>query len=356
MTATFGKGKFSLKPHIIFWALFASYEILVTYSLTFKFAPLLDYITYYTFNISLFYIHAQWISKNSSGNKFFNTSVVVFTLIELIIYLIVKYLLTLLYIKLGIYLPTQLTGIWIFIRASVWRAVYIIGLSTAYGFAITTLNSRKQVADLQLSELQTQIDQERLEKELLKSEIAFRKAQIDPHFVFNSLSFIHNYISVISESAGELIITLSDVMRYALAEPEKDGKVDLEAEIEHIENYISLNQHRFNQKLYIDFHIDGHTTGIRIIPMVLITIVENIFKYALLNNPEKPAVIHLTVENNELKLSVKNHKTVKKNVHSTGIGMHNIEKRLELEYPGQYYIHINQDQETYYLDFKINLL
>ena len=160
-----------------------------------------------------------------------------------------------------------------------------------------------------------------MESAILTTENDYLKSQINPHFLFNTLSFIHNSVSKFSTTIAESVISLSEIMRYALTATDADGKVELVSEIEHIENFIKLNQARFNQKLSLNFSVFGEISDQRIIPLILITLVENVFKYGNLNDPASPASIILTLNGNELLFITENSKKRQNNMTSYGIGI-----------------------------------
>jgi two-component system LytT family sensor kinase len=142
-------------------------------------------------------------------------------------------------------------------------------------------------------------------------------------------------------------------MRYALTSTDADGKVRLDQEIDNIESFLKLNQARFNQRLCIDYEIDGDTYGLRIIPLVLITFVENVFKYADLLNSSNPAKISIQIVENTLLFSTYNLKRKSVQFDSHGIGIENVKSRLDNYY--QYELIIDDDETEYKLMLKVNL-
>jgi two-component system LytT family sensor kinase len=344
-----------LVPHILFWVLYAGYEVLLNFSISGRTGSLFDYIVYYLLNIFLFYVQGYNVIKNTSSGKSNYILIVVYTVLEILLYLGIKYLLIQILIRTDVYKVANMEHVAIFIRNSVWRAVLFIILGTGYGYGKTTIASAKRINELDKQRFLAQINRQLLEKNLLSSENAFLKAQINQHFLFNMLSFIHSNVLKYSDKIGDLIISLSDLMRYAFTEPDADGKVKLSGEVEHIENYLSLNQHRFNHQLNFDFRVTGDVRNIKIISLLLITIIENVFKYGDLQKSDYPAKIYINVDGNKLHLHVDNYKLTRPHAHSSGIGMGNVQKRLELVYPDNYWLNITQDTATYQLDLNINI-
>lgn len=355
-TIEIGKNEsLKMKSHLFFWVIFIVYETAAIYFMGHGFAPFKDYLIHYILNISLFYSNAFLVLRYAYGKPNFLIKSIFLGLSVLIIYLGVKYLLNLLFLTSGMHTNDEIGDLTSFFGKSIWRALYFIGLSTAYIFSVSSTLHRKQIANLQLQHLQSLLHQQKLEKDLLSSENAFLKAQINPHFVFNSLNFIQNYVANYSEKGSELIIQLAEVMRYAFAEPAADGKVELNAEIEQLHNYQYLNQQRFNQLLYLHMQITGDTENIRIIPLVLISVLENLFKYAELTEANKPAKFYLTANQEGVSLYVHNHKAKRNHISSTGIGISNMQKRLDQYYPGQYALNVKQNEYHYELNLSISI-
>lgn len=346
----------TLKWHLLFWVLFIAYEVFVAYSANGGFSRTIDYITFYIINIGLFYLTAAIIVKNSPGGKPNYVKIVLFIVLAMVVYIAVKYYIPLLYVSMGVYKHnTKGLSFYAALSAALFRGVYFIGFATAYALSRLTLTSLKRIAELDKQSLQNQLEQETLQKDLLVSQYAFLKAQVNPHFLFNMLSFLHSNVYKYSEQLGDQIIHLADLMRYAFTEPEVDGKVELASETAHIENYLSLNKLRFNQQLYLNFSATGDIDSVRIIPLVLITMIENIFKYGDLLDAQHPATIKLDVTGNRLHLQINNRKVRRNHAISSGIGMVNVQKRLDQAYPGQYQLNITQDDINYQLDLLINV-
>jgi len=340
-------------PHLLFWTVFISYETAAVFFTAKGFAPFIDYVTHYLLNISLFYANAYLVLRFAYGTKNFLVKGILLGFFVLIVYLCLKHLLNLVFVNSGIYTNDEVGDITTFFSKGISRIIYFLALSTAYIFSVSAMAHRKQVDSLQLQQLENQLEKQKLEKNLLAAENAYLKAQINPHFVFNSLNFIQNYVAGYSEKGSELIIQLAEVMRYAFAEPTPDGKVNLDDEIENLYSYLYLNQQRFNQQLFIDVQVNGDTENTRIIPLVLISVLENMFKYGELADNTMPARFHLNVDQDGVTLSVQNKKAKRSHVYSSGIGMSNMQKRLDQFYPGKYQLDVVQNVNHYKLNLKI---
>ncbi|HTG55422.1 MAG TPA: histidine kinase [Niabella sp.] len=183
------------------------------------------------------------------------------------------------------------------------------------------------------------------------AETAFLRAQINPHFLLNTLNFF--YASAALGKSRELaagILKLSDIMRFALTES-SDKLVLLRDEIRFIQAYIELNQMRFENKLSIEYiaPADDKVGTIKVVPLVLITLVENAFKHGELHEPEHPVKIALELNRAEqcLKFYVKNKKTSGPKERGHGIGLENTISRLQNEYGNNYRLSFNDAGNHY---------
>jgi two-component system, LytTR family, sensor kinase len=229
---------------------------------------------------------------------------------------------------------------------------FIFVTAFAYALAYITYlrDSRKREKILEEQKLQLEIEKS-------QANFNFLKAQINPHFLHNTLNFLYAKSLPYSEELSEGILTLSDIMRYALSEGNaKDGKAPLKDEIEHVRNVIKINQLRFSNNLRVDFQVEGVVNGAQIIPFVLITLVENAFKHGDLKSMEDPISIRLTVSANSLHFTSRNKKKSGPKELSTGIGLDNIRKRLDLAYGKNYSFRVIEDADFYTTDLTINTL
>lgn len=196
-----------------------------------------------------------------------------------------------------------------------------------------------------------------LEKEKSEANLNFLKAQINPHFLHNTLNFLYAKSLPYSPELSEGILTLSDIMRYALSEGNaREGKAPLKDEVEHVRNVIKINQLRFDNKLNVNFEVTGVVDGVMIISFVLITIVENAFKHGDLKKQEHPIDIKLNVDGDKIFFYCLNKKKTGPKELSTGVGLENIKTRLDLAYGENYSLVIKDETEFYTVELTIEQL
>ena len=195
------------------------------------------------------------------------------------------------------------------------------------------------------------------EKEKVNAELSYLKAQINPHFLFNTLNSI--YSSAIEENAdntASAVVKLSGMMRYVISEAYHDY-VSLEKEINYITDYIELQKIRLGNTIKLVYHVTGNTTGKKIAPLVLISFIENAFKHGV--NPEEKSDISIDIatNNNQLEMLVTNAKvkTVNGNLSKNNIGLENTKNRLQLLYPSKHELAIKEDEKEFIVLLKINL-
>ncbi|HTM92609.1 MAG TPA: histidine kinase [Flavisolibacter sp.] len=229
-------------------------------------------------------------------------------------------------------------------------SVFFIGMALLIAYLTHLRDERKQRKILEEQKMQ-------LEVEKSQANFNFLKAQINPHFLHNTLNFLYAKSLPYSPELSEGILTLSDIMRYALSEGNaKDGKAPLKDEIEHVRNVIKINQLRFSNKLNVKFNVEGVVNGATIIPFVLITLVENAFKHGDLKSTEYPIDIILKINDSQLYFYCRNKKKIGPKELSTGIGLDNIKKRLDLAYGNNYCLKVKDESDFYTTELTISKL
>tara|TARA_R110002051_G_scaffold1246_2_gene6880 strand:- start:17292 stop:18326 length:1035 start_codon:yes stop_codon:yes gene_type:complete len=186
-----------------------------------------------------------------------------------------------------------------------------------------------------------------VEKESIKSELQFLKAQLNPHFLFNSLNTIYALSVKKSPDTSEAIVDLSELMRYMIYEADKD-LVPLNKELDYIKSYIQLQRLRLSDSENVSLKITGEDRGKAVPPLLFISFIENAFKYGTDYKGKTYVKINLTITDDSIFLNVKNKIGVfKEPTKNSGIGLENIRNQLELIYPSLHHLQVNNDGENY---------
>lgn len=194
------------------------------------------------------------------------------------------------------------------------------------------------------------------EKEKLDAELSYLKAQINPHFLFNTLNSIYSLAIIKSDNVASSIVKLSNMMRYVLGESSSQF-VSLEKEIEYIQNFIELQQIRFGSFIKFECIITGDHKNKSIAPLILIAFIENAYKHGV--NAEDNSIIKIKIETteNQLHLFVRNNKVFvqRSEEAESGVGVENTKNRLQMIYPGKHKLIIENSEKEYTVSLTLDL-
>ena len=202
-----------------------------------------------------------------------------------------------------------------------------------------------------------QKETEQLAREKARAELQLLKAQIHPHFLFNTLNNIYFFTLSASKQAPEMIKKLSDLLRYILNECDR-GTVPLEKEIKMIQDYMALEKIRYGEQIDMTIDIKGNYHNKMVTPLLLIPFVENSFKHGASKMLTHPYVkLSITIEDNSLQFLLTNNKpdTSAPTSRNGAIGLKNVRKRLQLLYPGTHELNIVSEPESFIVFLKIKL-
>lgn len=194
-----------------------------------------------------------------------------------------------------------------------------------------------------------------LENKNKTSELALLRTQLNPHFLFNTLNNIDALITTNQEKASDAVIKLSEIMRFMLYEANSD-RVPLEKEINYLQSYISLQQMRLKSPFFVNFKNDVNCKGLSIAPMLFIPFVENAFKHGLKNIVTPGIDISLNCDNGNINFEVVNRYSELEDQNkdaTSGIGLINTKKRLELLYQNKFKLDISKDDGIFKVSLKI---
>lgn len=195
-----------------------------------------------------------------------------------------------------------------------------------------------------------------LQQEQLQTELKFLKSQINPHFLFNSLNNLYALTLSKSDSAPEVVLRLSNILRYILYES-NEGYVSVRKEMEHVKDYVAVEKLRLGMGVTIDIDIDDAIQDDPVEPMLFLTLVENAFKHSEDILPEKRFIrIHAKSLDTGFRFLIENtFSPSKRDSETGGIGLENIKKRLNLIYPNQHDIKSSTADGVYRVDLIIKL-
>ncbi|HKG69356.1 MAG TPA: histidine kinase, partial [Segetibacter sp.] len=195
------------------------------------------------------------------------------------------------------------------------------------------------------------------ETENLKTELAFLRSQVSPHFMFNVLNNMVSLARKKSEQLEPSLIKLSSLLRYMLYETDEE-KVLLEREVEYLQSYIDLQKQRFGSKVKVNLCIDEFDKSYLIEPMLLIPFVENAFKHGTGLLPNAEINIELKAKNNLLQFMISNYydsSTQEIKDKTSGIGLQNVRRRLNLLYGNEHTLLITNKENRFSVSLQLNL-
>jgi sensor histidine kinase YesM len=226
----------------------------------------------------------------------------------------------------------------------IFPLVMISGIGSTYGLLLEFINIESE--------------KEERSNEQLKSELAFLRSQISPHFIFNILnSIVYLIRTKADKQAEDVTIRLSSLMRYMLYDSDQ-SMVALDRELEYLRNYIDLQRMRFEGDVKIDFQVEGTVRGCRIEPMLLIPFVENAVKHGVSFVHDPFIHIYFSINHGHMKFEVKNKKgQLQDDVkdESSGIGLKNVLRRLDLLYPNQHRLDIRDTSDVFEVNLEMTL-
>ncbi|WP_337040883.1 sensor histidine kinase [Emticicia sp. 17c] len=222
-------------------------------------------------------------------------------------------------------------------------SIFFFGLIWALGMA------------LKITERWRETEQRAIQAEADKAnaELSFLKAQINPHFLFNTLNNIYSLAVINSKHTADSIMKLSQIMRYVTDEVSEDF-VPLTSEIECIGNYIDLQKLRLSKKTEVLFTVEGIADFKNIVPLSLMTFVENAFKHGISNHENSQISINIVLNEKYIKFYCKNTLfQASRKVERTGIGLANTQQRLKHLYKNRHILVIKEEDRLYQVELII---
>ncbi|WP_297098361.1 sensor histidine kinase [uncultured Draconibacterium sp.] len=270
---------------------------------------------------------------------------------------------------------TLLAGVWLSLLIVFYALIYILKDKAAIDPSV--LHPELQVISLNfivffaiavkqikraffIQQEKNELERKKLNTELKlkEAELKLLKAQIHPHFLFNTLNNLYGLTMEKSDEAPSLVLRLSDILDYILYRC-NEKKVLLIDEIMNLQNYIEIEKLRYSEKLSITTDFPEETNNLQIAPLLLLPFVENAFKHGVSHNPGRAQITtSLKTRHTTLEFKIENSKNpVKPQIESLskGIGLSNVKKRLELLYPQKYKLEIDDKEATFSVTLSLEL-
>jgi two-component system LytT family sensor kinase len=242
-----------------------------------------------------------------------------------------------------------------YLVSSMFRGTYTLAFSITYCLIQHGFQKKRQLDQVQLERGEEKIRVAELETKLVKSENAWLRSRINPHLLFNTLNFLYSRFNNDKEARRGLEL-LIEIMRFSMGKPDKDGRVSIMKEWQQIENFIALQQIRFSYPNNINTVFVNGNPAIRIPPVILLTLVENIYKHGNLTNAECPAEVKLITGEDGWIFGLFNRiRTSSASIPSEHLGIGNVRTRLSKAYGDKgFTITERKDNDKYWLELKVH--
>lgn len=337
--------------HLSAWTLFIIYETVIAGIAFNLWGHPVNYLLHYLINISFFYFNALKglpFALKQPKKAFYLVPLVL--IIEIICFIMLNFLFDSIMVSQGIIESTNgLTLEKKYILRVLYRCIYFLGFSMAYYFFISFLHSKKKAELIENERLNGLLEQEKIKRLLEHVQNSFLKAQINPHFLFNTLDYIYHHISPYSEEAADAIVSLSEMMRYAINADKEDVPIILGNEILQLEKLIGLYQLRQEKEINIALEINKEAHHIRFIPLVLMTLAENMFKHGNLMEPGSKAYLKVMYHDGLLLIETANPIKAFSSGTVNNKGLRNIEDRLRYIYKNNLALNYGKNEADYFM-------
>ncbi|OOQ59989.1 hypothetical protein BC343_27040 [Mucilaginibacter pedocola] len=321
------------------------------------FFPFANYIVYYSVNIGLFYAHAYVLTRTFTRRRAAYWTGAGLFLLNFLFFLTLKVGMDLFINAGNSTFAARIQSALKYLPLNVMRNCYLIILSTFYWVGGNIAGYRRKAEASEKAELLAQKETAELGARFAESRNAYLQQQVNPHMLFNALGFIHTHVYRSSPDAAHCVWLLSDILRFGLDAAEADGKASVAREAEQLGHLLEINRFRFDGALHIRVEIANDLGSYRIIPMILLTLAENMFKHGDLRNAEAPALLRLEVNGDgRLLFRTRNRKkAVPPMARNRALGLQNTRLRLDFAYPGGYTLTTKDEGGWFELELAITL-
>lgn len=342
------------KIHLISWSVFIFWESIIIGLIYGVFGKFFNYAIHYSINILLFYIHTWLIEKALVVKRSIIWRTPLFFIAEVIGYIILVFYVDNLLASHTNLLSGELETNKKRILMLFWRSLYFIFFSTGYFFLKRYTEERNVREEAERLSSEISLEKQEIENALINAKNSFLKAQINPHLLFNTFEFLHNRMKTIAPEESKLMVYLSEIVRFAATTKFHEGSVKLGDEIMQCENLIKIYCIT-QQKVFIKISYSENVYELRFIPLVVITLLENILKHGDIFDSTKYSGIDLYIDGEIFKIESFNFFLSNKNNNGFGSGLKNIRSRLFYAYGDPASMTISEHQNIYRVELSIPL-
>jgi hypothetical protein len=329
--------------HMFCWAGFIAYEIALLYYSSRYLQPMYIYILYYSLNIGYFYVHVYLLRRTVRAVRPLRFAL----LIPLFFSAMVALKVFLDGLLTDSHFSVHVQDFEKYLANNIFRTSYFAILASVYWAAGRAGDFRRKALSARQSEMIARQEKTVIEARLNAAQIAYLQQQINPHLLFNVLNFIYNTIYQKLPSAAKPVLLLSEIMRFSYRSTDEQGTLPVADELEQIKNLIEINALRFGGTLNLETEFSGDFNAYRIIPLVLFTLTENIFKHGDLSGSESPSSLKITIKNGGTLTYSSRNKARRPSQSVEHYGLNNIRLRLELAYPGRFLLDTAREGEFF---------
>ena len=322
------------QTHIIVWTVFILYETLVIGLIFNVFGNPITYVAHYIIIIAFFYANGDYFLGWSFEEKeqiWWRLPGIV--IVGLSLYVILHYFADLFLMSVGVIkAELKYPFNYQFILKNIYRGIYFFGFSIGYYVLKTREIDRKEkewIKELHYDDL---LKRQETERQLQETQNAFLKAQINPHFLFNTLDFVYHMVHSNPNAAADAIVHLSRIMRFAIDSDKNGPFVLVEDEISYIKTLVSLLELRKSGENFPLIECSQEAKRHKIIPLVILTLAENMLKHGDFSCPENSSHFKVYIDDRYLFLETKNKAHKREVLNSNHTGLENIKNRLSHAY------------------------
>ena len=325
--------------HVLGWCVFYYKSITKYFDATYDQADVILDVSYHAWAIATFYLFYYLIwPRTIMPGKY--RRVIIGILVGLVFFIGGRYLLEEILFPLIFGFDNYYIEGFFYIDDNFFRGFQMIVLSLAVYLFVDRF-TRDRIKE----------KEERIKSE---AELSFLRSQINPHFLFNMLNYLHTEAYLKDEQLADSILQLSELLRYSTQKSNSQGAL-LKDEVHHMKNYIDLYKKRFGEKCYAEYIQEGSPTSQRIEPLLFIPFVENAFKHGVYNDPEHPVRISVKVGEDQVHFQCQNKISKNQKDKVSGIGLDNVRQRLDLIYPDRHTYEVGSANDIFTAHLSVQL-